>query len=140
MEPHLNHLNARRQRRLWWAGALFVVLVIVGHDAMMAGNVHAAGRPHHAVRGAELAPRADEAHANRRNANAIDHRIHTDGCSALRPGIRRDDGDSVLDTSDAMGSPISEQTTALNLSADPWWREPTAPPGVRRALIQVFRI
>ncbi|MDQ3781000.1 MAG: hypothetical protein M3354_10730 [Chloroflexota bacterium] len=138
MEPHLDHLNALRQRRLWWAGVLFAVLVIVGHDAMMAGNAHAASRPHHAVRGVELASRADEADANRRNANAIDHRIHTDGCSALRPGIRRDDGDSALDTSDAMGS--SEQTTALDLSVDPWWREPTAPPRVRRALIQVFRI
>lgn len=136
----MDRLDALRQQRLWWTGALVVALAIVGHDAMMAGNAHAAGHGDVAMRGAELVRRADETQAKHRNATAVHHSSHTDGCSTIHPGVRRDDSDPAIGMADAPGTPVAESMMILRLPVAVWWREPTMSAGVRRALFQVFRI
>jgi len=109
---------ARDNRPLWIAFAL--ALAFLGHDLLMAATAHTLGM-HHAAAMQHAMPAATAASSD------IAHEAHADGCSTTRPVAQPSNDDPGL------GLAVSAVLPA-NLA------EPPAPPGVRRALLQVYRI
>ena len=124
--------------------ALLIAMALLGHDVLMAADAHArpdaavetrhAGHSHDAM--AEANPGAGQHIAN---ASAPDHESRIDACSTMRHLVQRP------------GTPVHLNaelgTVAATVRVEPplpvvdhWWREPTAPPNVVRALFQVFLI
>ncbi|HVL25724.1 MAG TPA: hypothetical protein VM450_16665 [Thermomicrobiales bacterium] len=102
--------------------ALGMLLIVLGHDAIMAANPHAAGH--------------GAAHASAPHVVAPDHQDVPCGPTI---GIRPQPGDDL----DATGHlPALIVADALPLAARPalpiTWVDPDHPPDVRRALLQVF--
>ncbi len=129
--PNRRHLN-----RIRWLGGLVLVLALLAHDALMASVAHAtpeSPRAFHDI-AASLHTADDVSHM-------VDHEpapAHPQDCSTTggaRPaaGLDWEPADVPVD-SDAHERPISVHSAARH------WVEPLWPPGVRRALLQVYRI
>jgi len=134
---------AKHRQRVWIAVVL--ALAFLGHDVLMAGDTrampmpdaHAAGRGH---RGADMHSviirfRVPVAFGRLDVASEA----HMGGCATTRravPNSGDDPGLSVVSPGIVSVAPAA--LLALPMCA--WWREPSAPPGVRRAFSQVYRI
>ncbi len=128
------HQTRRTNRALL---GLLLAVAFLGHDLLMAGDAHLAAAAHrgHAAMAMHSAmpalPPARE--ADTKTSTAID------GCGFFRVAIPVPD-----DEGRTTGPPCAIFATApeLGVLADAFARhaEPTAPPGVRRALLQVFLI
>jgi len=95
--------------------ALGLLLVVLGHDTLMAANPHASEHAAH-----ERAPvQAPEA------------------CGPTQ-GVQTPSS-SDLDLHGTVGAPLLVSLAALAAPDVPrWWSEPSHPPDVRRALLQVY--
>lgn len=132
-----------------WARWLLVLvaMAIVGHDLLMAGGAHA--QP-------EVAPTTTPSHSDLHHAAipatqpsaendttthgpAPGHETGFDGCSTIRQLVQRLGDTFQLDVAFA-ADPACVPVAATPLAAHTWWREPTAPPDVIRALVQVYLI
>jgi hypothetical protein len=128
--------TARRLRPLWLAVA--VVLTFVGHDVLMAAGdqpraVAGENSSHHAV---GQSPVGVSTPAEPYLEGSI-HTTHPDGCDTTRSANPPTRGDPDLGLVSASGSSVG-LAVPIKWPVREWWREPTAPPGVRRALFQVF--
>jgi len=131
-------------RRPWccrWAGALLVALAFVGHDALMVTDAHAAQMTigHHAAHGG---PHADEAVTAHHDAAASAHSPvptdELDGCDVARSIVRPAAPDTHPTALAVAIAASGLAVVSLQPTVPVMWSEPTAPPGVRRALLQVF--
>jgi hypothetical protein len=137
----------RRDRKLnpwrWWALTIFAALTFFVHDALMAIDAHAADAPmahydaHHRLASHETAIRGDDVagpfvpgHQPQRS----------DTCDVARPIVQPNDSESDTIAQAATTVPIATSEVPLARLTRPPWVEPTAPPGTRRALFQVFLI
>lgn len=120
-----------------------MVLAFLGHDTLMTTDAHAAQMVtrHHAE---HHRPEEHGSAVVHRDAAAPEHppgpRDRIGACDVTRPVVRP--AVSGADPS-ALAAVITASTAAEALpgpSAPSLWSEPTAPPGVRRALFQVYRI
>jgi anti-sigma factor RsiW len=134
---------ARHNSRLWVA-AFLIALALFGHDLAMAGAAHAAVAPdstdsgHHAAHAdahtghhgvSERAPSPAQTPADS---------DHSNDCGISRPIVPIPHNDPNLHpAAAAFDSLVLPTLPTLIMST---WSEPSAPPGVRRALAQVWRI
>jgi hypothetical protein len=123
-----------RQQRSFWILLTFVA-AFLGHDLLMAADVHAIGR-HYAtmVHHEEVAARpATHEHP------VLVHGAHDENCFTTRSVVQPSNNN----LSDGLASSVAllaEHGAGQAHFVHEWWREPAAPPGIRRALIQVYRI
>lgn len=122
---------------------LLLAIAFLGHDMLMAGDAHArpdasAGEVH---TGHGQAAMTDSSRGAGQRAIASqsgpDQDSGIDACSTMRQLVQRPGTPLHLDaelTTGTVGLPVETSTPAV----DHWWREPTAPPEVVRALFQVF--
>lgn len=128
----------------WVAAAVVAVLLVVGHDLLMAGAAHAAPM---AVPGAASGPAHNPAadgtlrHAGEAGERRLDPSAgpSADPCGSDYAAVGRR---SSVDLEDS--APVDLADSVPRLTASPSIKVPSAPPGlpprVRRALLQVFRI
>lgn len=125
-------------RGRWGSVALLLVVAFLGHDLLMASDAHTHQRAtvavhsHHPLRS-----------VNRDTADQgdISTSIRVDGCDTVWPMVQQEP----LSDDDTLHSPEGFVLFAVPLFANiiprnPRWIMPTAPPGVRRAMLQVFLI
>lgn len=150
--------TTERGRRCRSLVGIAVVLLMIGHDAMMAGNVHvlprlAAGHSlasmdskHHPPEGgashdqARHRPGAQRASASIVGMGDGTTLPHPASCATTRsavPGVGSDGGRD--------GPNIGVDVVALRLHAappavGPCWEPPILPPQTRRAFLQVYRL
>lgn len=128
----------RHSKRDWWLGALLLVLGLLAHDGLMASVAHAAP----VVNEATTVPGHEAGH----QASAPDERSPYDpapghpsecgtaGTTVASPGNEPERGDVAIPT--FFGA---ERFSASEPAFAVGWSEPCWPPGVRRALLQVYR-
>jgi hypothetical protein len=141
MRNHVADTTMKRHPVLWWAGPLLVALALIGHDALMATDAHAASPA------ASTQTRLTSHEAANQGAghsadwfNSEHQPDHADACDVARPIAQPEPSGFVsivqIDTITLVG--VIEASNALE--PRPPWADPTAPPSVRRALLQVFLI
>ena len=129
--------GSRRRRRVPLVG-LLLALAFLGHDLLMAGVAHAApssapsARPHVAHHA-----RTDAPGTAAETTPAPDHPAH---CAVVRPAAPRRGGDPDPFPAATQGSQTGTPSPPLGASGERGWVDPTAEPGTRRALFQVYRI
>ena len=120
--------------------ALVAVLAILGHDALMVGDAHAAPTPaaNHA------AMRQHDAEHGGTTLETVGQPMAPNepvGCTTIRLATLRVSGEGRLGPA---GPPAAAVVAALDGAGPPSFTvvgtEPSRPPGVRRALLQVYRI
>ncbi len=124
---------------------LLIALAFLGHDILMAEDVHA--RPDAA---------AGQAHANHGHTampdNPPDAGQHTiasepapghesgiDACSTMRQLIQRP-GTTLQFDAELVAVSVGVRIATPPLAVDDWWREPASPPAIVRSLFQVYLI
>lgn len=135
-----------KRNHICWS-ALLIAIAFLGHDVLMAGDAHAqpeaATGPveyrvdsHHvAISDASHGTVALDEHAT----STVPHDAEIDGCSTLRSFVQRPvDPVPYRTTCDATSLAMPICGTPLPIHE--YWREPTAPPGTIRALLQVYLI
>lgn len=105
--------SARQVRPHMAALALGILLIMLGHDATMAANPHATSETSHAQ---PMASTCGPTH----------------GAKSPTSEMTQDDAPY------SMPFLVSLPTIDLSLATPDWWSEPTYPPDVQRALLQVF--
>jgi hypothetical protein len=127
----------------WWALTIVAALTFFGHDAVMATDAHVAPAPmadhnaHHRLASHETAIRGDDVAVR----FLPEHQPHrSDACDVARPIVQPNDSESDTIAQAATTAPIATAEVPLSWLTRAPWVEPTAPPGTRRALFQVFLI
>ncbi len=122
----------KHYRLLWFA----LVLAFLGHDALMAAEARTLG---HHESDAVMRHAPPDAMPVTQGKLFLTYGDHAEDCASTRNAAPRFDEDPGLGLK---GSDIFSVAlgTLFAVPAQAWWHEPTAPPGVRRALFQVFRI
>lgn len=147
-----------RRRRLGLPIGLVVVFLLIGHDGMMAGDVHASPSP----RARHGIPPAGATHPTPPPAAAHDQ--HHQGSMQRAPAVMRGMGDGMTPPHPATCATVrsavprlgentgSNGTSDIGDAVDPFrldlaspaaaaaWQTPTQPSHTRRALLQVYRI
>jgi hypothetical protein len=121
---------------------VLLLLVIVGHDLVMTAGAHAS----------PLAAVDRDAPAMSHAGSDVQHRTlgqfqpyqpgdpsESTACGTTRIAVLPGPLGLAPDTFDLTGPTLDLQQALLDVT-DHRWQEPTAPPGVRRALVQVYRI
>ena len=129
--------NSRRPR--WWAVALVLVLAFLGHDAAMAGDAHAAQTPDQHTTGPHRVDRYGAARLSLPH-DQTPSRHDIAACAVGQRAAPRAAGDDVHPSRDALAPVIVSSDARRPPDVALRWAEPTAPPGQRRALFQVYRI
>ncbi|HEV2066562.1 MAG TPA: hypothetical protein VGR08_06990 [Thermomicrobiales bacterium] len=133
------------KRRWGTCIALLIGMALLGHDALMVGNVHALSVPqdngvhsrhHHAARSDVHASAGHHAAAQDPGAG---HETGLRECSSIRLRVLRVGGAPDLEATSAP-VPIAQAVWPAEVPLDDWWREPTAPPEIVRAMFQVYLI
>lgn len=119
-------------RRSWWQVGLLLVAFFLGHDVLMAMPAQAANQ-HPETDQHRVASASDMKSTPERPTHPVD-------CGATSPAVTV----SVAQSEFSPGlAPLAMTPWSCSLLAQ-WlefrWQEPAWPPGVRRALLQVFRI
>jgi len=118
-------------------------IALIGHDALMTTNTHAgpievvSADAHHRIADDESATRSDQVVGGlvqEQNPHG------SDACDVARPILQPNDSEFSTITQAPTSSLNIEVKTPPSQLARPPLVEPTAPPGVRRALFQVFLI
>jgi hypothetical protein len=123
-----------RQHRSFWILFTFVA-AFLGHDLLMAAGVHAIGRHYATIVHHEEVTARPAAHEH----PVLVHGAHDEDCFTTRSVVQPSNND----LGDGLASSVvlfAEHRAGSAIFVHEWWREPTAPPGIRRALIQVYRI
>lgn len=134
-------MTAARNNSRLGVVAFLIALAFLGHDVSMAGVAHAAAAPdptgsaHHAAHADSHPTRHADGSPTQPAPAGSDH--STD-CGISRPVVSSPRDDHALPPSGAVFDSLS--LPALSTHVTPPWDEPSAPPGVRRALVQVWRI
>ena len=122
---------------------LLVVLAIMGHDLAMAGDAHqTVGSGHHGSHHGDQPTTVghrmivEPTHGERRMDTASN--IVLDGCGYDRVAVLTVDESGTVDLHGSVGSADVEHPAPMQRF--PAVDEPTAPPSVRRAILQVFLI
>lgn len=148
--------SSRTSRSARWLIGLLCVLALVGHDIIMTANPHAsaamtaahAPRPHRVeFAPAAHAPRESALAGHQRDERAPDHHQqdgvtdpdHDAGCSVVRAAALASTSGLAADSGEAVALMVPLLAAIEHLRPLIVWDEPTYPPGVRRALIQVYR-
>lgn len=120
-----------------------MALAFLGHDTFMATDAHAAQM----VAGHHAEHRRADAHqagAGGGDAAAPEHRSAPPGgsgpCDVIRDIVQPAAPDTEPATPAAVIPASAASETSSAASVRPVWSQPTAPPGTRRALFQVYRI
>ena len=124
---------------------LLVVLAFVGHDLAMAGDAHQTVESgHHGDGLATVGHRMSVEHVSRtsQSEQRMDAASNTarDGCGYDRVAVFTGDDNATASLHGHASSALSEYLYPAPTQQFPTVDEPTAPPGVRRALLQVFLI
>lgn len=137
----------RRIGERYWAVcvALLVAMALLGHDLLMTGDVHAFSAvrdegihsPHHHAESSDVQDSA--AHHAPAQESGSDHETGLRECSSIRLLVLRAGSSPDLEVTCATAS-IAEPVWTVQVPFDNWWREPTAPPDIARALVQVYLI
>lgn len=123
-----------------WIGGLVLVLTMLGHDAVMAAVAHSGPSEsadhvaqthvgHHEMTGA-MSGASDE------GVSSPHPRECGIGGSAVMPGISQ----PTVNDATLPGASVASNVPTLQLAAAPGWAEAFHPPGVQRALLQVYRL
>jgi len=124
-----------KRYRLFWR-ALPLTLTLLGHDVLMVADVHAVSRHPQETTMSHVTRRGMP---DMRARTVLTHDSHADGCATSQPVV-------TPSKDDPGRGPICSDISSVALKAlfampvRAWWHEPTASPGVRRALFQVYRI
>ena len=124
--------------RHWWLAAPLLVLGLLAHDGLMASVAYAApgvaeatdARGHQAAH--EAIGRADTASDDAAPEHPSE--CGTAGTAVVSPGSEPERGHVALPALF-----VAERFTVPESTFGDGWREPCWPPGVRRALLQVYR-
>jgi hypothetical protein len=129
------------KRRYWLHVGLLLVLLFLGHDLLMA--VETAAAP---VLGAETAHHAMPGHGTSDAFSAAEagdrEPAHPDDCGVVQLVALRtaDDTDPIAAVSSALPWSVERIAVLAHDGRIAAWQEPGWAAGVRRALIQVYRI
>lgn len=130
----------RTMQQPWWPGCLLLVLILIGHDGLMASEARAASTPHitqtahdQVLAGSPepimVSSGDDEAPAG-----------HPSACGVVGAAMQRAiDGSDTLDLGE-VGAFVCGDLSRKNQLTGDGSNEPFWPPGTRRALLQIFRI
>lgn len=135
-------MTAAHHNQRLWAVAFLLALAFLGHDVAMAVAGHATAAPEATGSTHHAAPAAP--HHGHHSAPEPDtpptptDPDHSEDCGISRPVVP-------IPHNDFDFHPAAAAVDVLVLPALPslvasWWAEPSAPPGERRARIQVWRI
>lgn len=133
------------KRRWGTCIALFIGMALLGHDVLMAGDAHALAAPHDGgVHSRHRHAASSEVHGSAgHHAPAQEpgagHQTGLRECSSIRLLVLRVGGAPDLEVTSA-SVPIAEAVWPVQEPLDDWWREPTAPPEIARAMFQVYLI
>jgi len=121
-------------------------MAFLGHDVLMAGDAHAwpaaAVEAAHANHEHAIMPEGQPGagqHTASTSTPDHEHDPGFDACATMRHLVQRPVTPLPLDAQlGAIAASVRMEPSLPGI--DHWWCEPTAPPDVVRALIQVFRI
>jgi hypothetical protein len=133
---HLLSTRSLRREHRWPLVGLVILLALLGHDALMATGAHAARGPRHTghhARASDLQTPSDyELAATSTGCGMVATATFQDSASLRRALLA---GGDVWD-----GSTTERVNLVGTRPLDDRSPDPTPPPGVRRALLQVFLI
>jgi len=119
-------------------------MALLGHDLLMAGDAHALSAAHDEdVQFSRHHPSSDvqsrAGHATSAQEPEPDHETGLRECSSIRLLVLRVGSSPDLEATSA-SVPNAEAVWPVQEPLDDWWREPTAPPNMVRAMFQVYLI
>jgi hypothetical protein len=124
--------------------ALIFAFALLGHDALMATDAHAVEvtSSHHVEHTRTGAHVVANHHVDAGATEPAPEPSHDQSgpCEVARALDRPEAPNTEPSTLAAASGPVEAFTSLIALSNRPWWAEPTAPPGTRRAFFQVYRI
>jgi hypothetical protein len=121
--------TSRGARRITWLAGLILIFALLGHDALMAS----------VSRAAQHNPSATAARTS--HASSVQHvPEHPEHCDTTREAIPNTGNSLGVDDAGCAPTAIHTDLSALTPALARSWSEPFWPPGMRRALFQVYRI
>lgn len=132
------HACGPRMRFTMTRVALLVVLLVLGHDIFMAARSavaleHHAAAAHYVSAGPQLSPRAMAAADDSPRDHPVD-------CSVSQVAAPRASQQPEAQTEAVAAHAVAMAPPSTHAPISGAWQEPLWPPGVRRALVQVYRI